>query len=361
LYNQFRVIRVFNIQQYAIGRGRYVFPPRETIEVIAKEGSQLSEIKACVYLKVRILGDYDLGSGEFTPLDGLEESDMPQRIFGGNGQNLPMRRTTRRPESDPNMTYDGGDSETSWSKSDAVQSIGTDADREALKMTVYTGLDGDVRTVYSGLDRGEREDVGEYPKTNAEVEGAAVVVPVAYEEQDIQQLVALAKTRELYVPEAATKEQIIDSLRADDSDGEESNTNRRLDQYDIQLDPDNVAETSGHVVTSEVVGDADIPTDPVTAQRDVPETPYPDLAGHEMTAAEEAQTGGMGATPSIVPPPVEGEGESLEATPDAADAAVEVDYEAMTVPELRDYAKKRNISLTGADKKADVIARIKQG
>lgn len=50
-------VSVENRQQYAIYRGGHAFPPDQTIEVDVSTPKRLAEIKACVYLKVRVLDE----------------------------------------------------------------------------------------------------------------------------------------------------------------------------------------------------------------------------------------------------------------------------------------------------------------
>lgn len=182
--NTFRRIRVTNIQQYPIGRGRHVFPPRSTVEVLAKEGSQIAEINSSVYLRVEDLGGYDIADG------GVET---------------------------------------------APQMIDKDVDPSR---TVYTGLNGETDTHYTGLDDGERETESDEPLN------PDVVRSVSYEEQTVQELTALAQERGIELPDEATKEMLVDLLS-----GGDSNANVRPDTSDVQVDPTNVAEETGMVTT----------------------------------------------------------------------------------------------------------------
>lgn len=52
-------LRVTNNQRYAIGRGGFVFPPREEIEVTPRNAKKVAEIRACVYLDAREVHEED--------------------------------------------------------------------------------------------------------------------------------------------------------------------------------------------------------------------------------------------------------------------------------------------------------------
>lgn len=234
-------------------RGRHRFKPGEKRTVVLKEGSQYREVKASTQLRVRTIGPWNISEQRL-----MMEDEVAQRVFGENGQNLPLSHRVMRPEDDPELNYDG-----TWTPETHL--IGTPEDAENTSKTVYTGLDKPSHspTHYSGLDSGEpREDQNEYPKTDPQWDGAAKVVPVMYEENNVPQLRQMIKDRGLYVPSAATKQELVDALRQNDGDTQESNTNIRIDQTDERAELGNVAKTSG-----EKTVEADLDDDPDTIVR----------------------------------------------------------------------------------------------
>ncbi len=131
-----RRLVVKNIQQYTIGRGRFVFPPKVEKEVVTTTKQQYLEIKACVYLQRIVDEPYE---------PSADTDEAPNATVTVNGAEIPgivEETAATAPQLPPHVTKDGDTDEADGGTEDASEA-GT-GDDTATETETETATDPDL-------------------------------------------------------------------------------------------------------------------------------------------------------------------------------------------------------------------------